>query len=244
MKKRTNFTLIELLVVIAIIAILAAMLLPALNQAREKGRAAACIGNLRQLGQIGQFYLDANDGYFFPAGYNKGTTTTAVYWTQTLADFDPAADFNKPGSVIYCPKTQFHPASSSRRYFPGYAIMRYGVCAWRIGNPGFSVSSLSTTYMPARNTQVTRPSRTVFLIDNHRTLEPEYGYYVASNVSSHDISFFYGRHNGRENILTVDGSVCNRLATQLEVWRRLAVTSTSYIPNSGGMQLCKGEFNF
>ena len=61
MKK--TFTLIELLVVIAIIAILAGMLLPALNQAREKGRAADCTGKLKQIGQAFSFYVNDNDGF-------------------------------------------------------------------------------------------------------------------------------------------------------------------------------------
>ena len=69
--RREKFTLIELLVVIAIIAILAAMLLPALQQARERAHATRCISNLKQMTTHGTLYLNDNRNYW-PSPNNQG----------------------------------------------------------------------------------------------------------------------------------------------------------------------------
>jgi len=61
MDKQKAFTLIELLVVIAIIAILMAMLMPVLNRAKEQGKRATCLHNLKQLTLAWILYADYND---------------------------------------------------------------------------------------------------------------------------------------------------------------------------------------
>ena len=58
---RRGFTLIELLVVIAIIAILMAVLMPTLHRAREQGKRAACLSNVKQFGLSWVLYADEND---------------------------------------------------------------------------------------------------------------------------------------------------------------------------------------
>ena len=64
MRKTLMFTLIELLVVIAIIAILAAMLMPALERARESSMRAVCLNNMRQWHLGLEMFADAHDGYY------------------------------------------------------------------------------------------------------------------------------------------------------------------------------------
>ena len=61
--KEPSFTLIELLVVIAIIAILAAILLPALQSARERGKSGNCTNNIGQFGRVLLLYADDYDGW-------------------------------------------------------------------------------------------------------------------------------------------------------------------------------------
>ncbi len=172
------FTLIELLVSVAIIAILAGMLLPALGRARERGYAARCLGNLRQLAQ-GNLAYAGDYGDCFALYAQNDVNATGPLWLgfQTMsggsahgmgamnAEVDLTRDgfltpYGVRGDVLVCPVArQWIPDITSAPNGGGYGYN----AAWL----GRYVSGGQSHRMLA--SQLRRPSAVIMFGDNARS---------------------------------------------------------------------------
>ena len=92
--RRPAFSLVELLVVIGIIALLIAVLLPALNQARETSVRLKCASNLRQIGLAQTLYANDNAGWV-PRDYTPWRADRRPYWAAAYGKYlDPRTDWD------------------------------------------------------------------------------------------------------------------------------------------------------
>jgi prepilin-type N-terminal cleavage/methylation domain-containing protein len=122
---RCGFTLVELLVVIGIIALLTALLMPALNRARESAYIVQCLSNQRQVGMSILMYSNENRGWYPPK--TMSIRTTSVPWPQPYPwDARLLTDYIYPKyiksiDVFYCPGDRFHRRTGCEFFSQGWA---------------------------------------------------------------------------------------------------------------------------
>ena len=120
--RRRGFTLIELLVVIAIIGVLVALLLPAVQQAREAARRTQCRNNLKQIGLALHNYHDVNRS--FPMGVRY--PSYASNWRYSILPFLDQAPLYNQLSAAHPANTdgfQTNQESSSSRYGVNFGVL-------------------------------------------------------------------------------------------------------------------------
>ena len=202
-ERKHSFTLIELLVVIAIIAILAAMLLPALNRARESARRITCLSQLKTMASATLMYADQN-GERIPPGLRYNSWSAGNFWwsvlIQTVNSKAPSRNYDTAMTGYYkifvCPTEK----SPTGKDLPNFRYTHYGV-NYRFVHYSAPVRKMTTA---------SKPSEVVMQMDSN--VRDNYAIKEDKNSTSTGPSQRHVRN--RSNTSYLDGHAENRLWSQ------------------------------
>ena len=205
------------------------MLLPALNKAREKGRMAVCISNLRQISVGIHLYTDDNQGYMPTASY--GTGATEGPWPKLLATYMPhrnnATNATAVANAVFiCPSAKYPGANNSDISY-SYA------CTSAMCGHAFTGTGL-TSAQPRKEIEVTtNPSETPLIVDAKwaGTANPDSFSNIQWSAAKADlqktsdttVDLDFRHSSSSINMLYFDGSVRN--ITWLQVLAAFPVSS-------------------
>jgi len=210
--RKEHFTLIELLVVIAIIAILAAMLLPALQSARERAKSSSCVSNLKQMSSICFIYMDDNRS-FWPATRRtyQNDYIGALVKSKLLSE---DANDSQKATYASCPATPLDPQTKvDNTYFKQqcYGTQYVHNETNPAGNYGWGYylrgERSYDAYGAATDTGNVQLSKRVMLCDSRRWGVQAVDMYALTVIGNNRTAGPYAVHSARINMLCFAGNV-------------------------------------